>query len=156
MNDLRTFAVLLSLIATVACHRKDEAAFAALQTRGQTAMGVDQYTSSHRFEPLTEGGRIELQRAVEDSLGVAQIRRHLRGIAVAFKAGRFDTPMFVHATSVPGTAIMSARRDAITYTYRDLPRGGEVRISSGDSVTIAAIHEFLAFQRMDHHAGMTN
>lgn len=156
MNDLRTLAVLVSLSATLGCHRKNETAFAALQTRGQTAMGVDQYTSSHRFEPLTDGGRIELQRDVEDSQGVAQIRRHLQSITVAFKAGQFDIPMFVHATSVPGTAVMSARRDAIAYSYRDLPRGGEVRISSGDSVAIAAIHEFLAFQRMDHHAGMTN
>jgi hypothetical protein len=151
VNDLRTFAFLLSLSATVACHRKDEAAFTALQTRGQTAMGVDQYTSSHRFEPLTDGGRIELQRDVEDSLGVAQIRRHLQGITVAFKAGHFDIPMFVHATSVPGTAVMAARRDAFDYTYGDLPRGGEVRITSRDSVAVAAIHDFLAFQRMDHH-----
>lgn len=141
-------------LVAVACHRRDDAAFAALQARGRTAMGVDQYTSSHRFEPLSDGGRIELQRDVEDSQGVAQIRRHLQGIAMAFKAGQFDTPMFVHARTVPGTAIMAARRDAITYTYKDLPRGGEVRISSSDSLAIGAIHEFLAFQRMDHHAGM--
>lgn len=156
MNDLRTLAMFVSLSATLACHRKDETAFAALQTRGQTTMGVDQYTSSHHFEPLTDGGRIQLQRDVEDSQGVAQIRRHLQAIALAFKAGQFDIPMFVHATSVPGTAVMSARRDAIDYTYSDLPRGGEVRIRSRDSVAVAAIHEFLAFQRMDHHTGTTN
>lgn len=145
---------LVVAVALAACHRRDDAAFTALQARGREAMGVDQYTSAHRFEPLADGGRIELQREVEDSEGVAQIRRHLQGIAVAFKAGHFDTPMFVHAQTVPGTAVMTAHRDAITYTYRDLPRGGEVRISSSDSVAIAAIHEFLAFQRMDHHVGM--
>lgn len=117
-------------------------------------MGVDQYTSAHRFEPLPDGGRIELQREVEDSAGVVQIRRHLRGIAKAFAAGQFEQPMLVHAQDVPGTAVMTERRSAITYAYRDLPRGGEVRITSNDSIAIAAIHEFLAFQRSEHHAGM--
>jgi hypothetical protein len=153
MRNSRALALPL-VLALAACHKRDDAAFAALQSRGQEAMGVDQYTSSHRFESLADGGRIELQRDMEDSLGVAQIRRHLQGIAMAFRAGRFDTPMFVHARSVPGTAVMTSHRDAITYTYRDLPRGGEVRITTRDSVAIAAIHEFLAFQRMDHHVGM--
>lgn len=148
--------VLPVVLVLAACHKPDDTAFAALQSRGQTAMGVDQYTSSHRFEPLADGGRIELQRDVDDSLGVSQIRRHLRGIAQAFGAGQFDTPMFVHAQSVPGTTVMAERRGGITYTYRDLPRGGEVRISSRDSVAVAAIHEFLAFQRMDHRAGMAH
>ena len=142
---------LVLAVIVLACHPRDDAAFAALQARGRAAMGVDQYTSSHRFEPLPGGGRIELQRDRDDSAGVAQIRRHLQDIAVAFKAGRFDTPMFVHARAVPGTAMMASHREAITYTYHDLPRGGEVLISSKDSVAVAAIHEFLAFQRSDHH-----
>jgi len=117
-------------------------------------MGVDQYTSAHRFEPLADGGRIELQRQVDDSAGVVQIRQHLRGIAAAFKGGQFEQPTTVHARAVPGTAVMTARRDVITYAYHDLPRGGEVRITSQDSVAVAAIHAFLAFQRMEHHVEM--
>ena len=117
-------------------------------------MGVNQYTSSHRFEPLPDGGRIALQRDVDDSAGMAQIRRHLQGIAVVFQRGRFDTPAFVHAMAVPGTAVMAARQEAIGYTYRDLPRGGEVRITSRDAVAVAAIHEFLGFQRTAHHVDM--
>lgn len=116
-------------------------------------MGVDQYTSAHRFEPLADGGRIELQRQGDDSADVAQIRQHLRGITAAFKAGQFDQPTTVHAGAVPGTGVMATRRDAITYVYADLPRGGEVRLISKDSVAIEAIHQFLAFQRMEHHAG---
>jgi hypothetical protein len=48
---------------------------------------------------------------------------------------------------------MAARREAITYAYRELPRGGELRILTRDPVAIEAIHEFLAFQRQDHRAG---
>jgi len=132
-----------------------DSAFAALQSRGADAraMGVDQYTSIHQFDALPDGGRIELQRAVDDSAGIAQIRRHLRTISAAFADGKFDTPAFVHAQEVPGTDVMAAKRSTIRYTVRDLPRGAELRITTHDSAAIAAVHQFMAFQRMDHHAG---
>ena len=132
---------------------KAESAFAAMQARGQAAMGVDQYTSTHKFDALPDGGRIELVRDVDDSAGVAQIRLHLEEIAKAFTAGDFATPGFVHMQEVPGTRVMTEKAAAITYRYRELPRGGEVRITTTDSVAVRAIHEFLAFQRQDHHAG---
>lgn len=133
-----------------------DTAFRSMQERGKMAMGVDQYTSAHQFDLTPGGGRIQLQRASDDSLGVAQIRAHMKLIQHAFQAGDFSTPAFVHARDMPGTATMSEKRTTITYTYADLPRGGEVRISSSDPAAIAAIHEFLAAQRKDHHAsGMT-
>lgn len=135
-----------------AAHHGDSS-FAVLQERGKQAMGVDQYTSTHRFEPLSNGGRIELQRDADDSAGVATIRQHLRQIARAFKVGDFSTPMAVHAQVVPGTEVMRARRDRIRYEFAELPRGGEVRITTTDAEAVAAIHEFLAFQRSDHRAG---
>lgn len=130
-----------------------DSAFAALQARGRRAMGVDQYTSTHRFDALPDGGRIELQRDSDDAEGVATIRAHLRAIADAFARGDFATPAFVHAGAVPGTEVMAARRAAIRYDYRDLPRGGEVRIVTVDAEAVRAIHAFMAFQRGDHRAG---
>jgi len=132
-----------------------DSAFAAVQARGADprGMGVDQATSVHRFDALPDGGRIELQRAADDSAGVAQVRRHLRGIAAAFAAGDFTTPAFVHMREVPGTAVMAAKRGTITYAVRDLPRGGEVRIATRDPEALAAVHAFVAFQRQDHRAG---
>jgi len=41
---------------------------------------------------------------------------------------------------------------AISYEPIDRPRGGEVRIRSDDSVAVTAIHEFLEFQRQQHHS----
>jgi len=58
----------------------------------------------------------------------------------------------VHARDVPGTSVMAARRDALTYTAQDRPRGAEVRIISTDAAVVAAVHAFLAFQRSDHRA----
>lgn len=149
----RVQTLVLAVLAVAACHRED-AAYRALQSRGAVAMGVNQYTSSHRFDPLPDGGRIALERDVDDSAGVAQIRRHLQEVAVAFAQGRFETPAFVHAEAVPGTTVMAARAAAIRYRYRDLPRGGEIRITAHDSSIVVAIHEFLAFQRTDHRVGM--
>ena len=115
-------------------------------------MGVDQYTSSHVFESLPDGGRIVLQRDSIDAAGSATIRAHMQDIARRFAQGDFTLPGFVHAQAVPGTDVMSARRSQIRYSADTLPRGGQVRIVSTDSAAIAAIHAFLAFQRKDHRA----
>lgn len=144
----------LLLLAGGCRPREDEdAAFAALQERGKVAMGVDQYTSSHVFEPLPDGGRIVLQRDQPDSIGTRVVREHMAQIAAAFAAGDFRLPGLVHAREVPGTAVMAERRALITYTADTLPRGGQVRIRTADSVAVRAVHEFLAFQRADHRAG---
>jgi hypothetical protein len=129
-----------------------DSSFADMQRRGQMAMGVDQYASAHKFDITPEGGRIELQLAQYDSLGVAQIRAHMKLIQHAFEAGDFTTPAFVHARDMPGTAVMASRRGQITYTYGDLPRGAEVRITTADAEARAAISQFMKAQRDEHHA----
>jgi hypothetical protein len=151
----------LALILMVGCAREDrksvrgDSAFAALQQRGETAMGVNQYTSQHVFEPLPDGGRIVLQRKESDSVGQATIRAHMREISTAFRNGDFALPGFVHATGdVPGTAVMRRLKAEISYTPRDLPGGAEVVIASRNPEAVSAIHDFLAFQRMDHRAGV--
>jgi len=143
----------MALILCACGRARDEKDFAAIQERGRMVMGVDQYTSAHVFEDLPDGGRIVLERErATDTSGVATIRLHMRDIAASFRAGDFTKPFQVHAQVVPGTAVMSAHRAAITYDAIDGPRGGEVRIRSGDPAAVAAIHEFLAFQRSGHHA----
>ena len=124
-----------------------------MQSRGAHVMGVDQYTSAHVFEDLPDGGRVVLERDdPADTAAVATIRAHIRDIQAAFRAGDFTKPFAVHAQTVPGTAVMTARRGAITYEAIDRPWGGGVRITSSDSAAVRAIHEFLAFQRQQHHA----
>jgi hypothetical protein len=158
-STLLHVATALALAALTACshpHARPSGAdtsFAAMQERGRMAMGVDQYTSSHRFDALPDGGRITLLRDVDDTLGVRQIRAHLRLIQHAFQAGDFSTPEFVHMRAMPGTAVMAEKRALITYAYSDLPRGGEVRMLTSDSAALAAIHAFVGAQRSEHHAG---
>ena len=159
MTAKRTTAALV--LALVACSRggkspaTSDSSFTKLQQRGETVMGVNQYTSQHVFEPLPDGGRIVLERKETDSAGTATIRAHMQTIATAFSKGDFALPGVVHAMSdVPGTDEMRKLRSDITYTPRDLPRGGEVLISSRNPEAVKAIHDFLAFQRMDHRAPM--
>jgi len=130
-----------------------DSSFAALQARGKMAMGVDQHASAHQFDLTSDGGRIALEMKENDSLSIAQIRAHLKLIEHAFQAGDFSTPEFVHLREMPGTAVMSARKGYIKYSYADLPRGGEVLITTRDPQALAAIREFIKAQRGDHHAG---
>ena len=152
--------IVLVLIAVVGCTRgggkvRSDSSFAALQQRGETAMGVNQYTSQHVFEALADGGRIVLQRKESDSTGEAAIRSHMRTISKAFSSGDFALPGFVHDTGdVPGTAVMKRLKGEISYTPRDLPGGAEVVISTRNPEAVSAVHDFLAFQRMDHRTGM--
>ena len=156
-------AALAALAAPLAAQEHDHAhmtaradsdtAYAALQARGMDVMGVDQYTSRHVFEDRPDGGRIELQRLVDDTVGVAAIRHHLHAIAEAFARGDFSAPVLVHLKEVPGTQVMAARREAIRYDVQPLPRGAAVTITTTDSAAVAAIHAFLAFQRREHRTG---
>jgi hypothetical protein len=139
---------------TTAHHSASEdSAFRAMQTRGQGVMGVDQYTSVHRFDATADGGRIELQRDRDDSLGVAAIRAHMRTIARDFAAGNFSAPATVHLATVPGVRVMQARRRAIRYEVEDLPHGAALRIRSRDERAVGAVHDFLAYQRREHRTG---
>ena len=116
-------------------------------------MGVDQYTSKHVFEDLPDGGRIVLERDdAKDTAAVRTIRAHMRVIETSFQDGNFAAPGLVHAREVPGTRVMAARAEAITYRAADRERGAELRISTTDSMALAAVRAFLAFQRSDHRA----
>jgi hypothetical protein len=168
MRTQQTPTLLLVVLGALACGERRSTAdtapttlgrdsadssFALVQARGRTAMGVDQYTSSHEFESMPDGGRITLTRDPTDTAGGARIRAHMQEIAASFRQGNFELPGFVHDQEVPGTAVMRARQAQIRYTPDSVAGGGQLRINSRDPVAIAAIHEFLAFQRRDHRAG---
>lgn len=55
--------------------------------------------------------------------------------------------------AMPGTRVMAERKNRIRYDYADLPRGGEVRITTADPEALRAIHAFMSAQRGDHRAG---
>jgi hypothetical protein len=149
----RLAIALAAVVRPLAGQAATDSSYAAVQARGAMVMGVDQYTSHHVFEDLPDGGRIVLVRNDSaDTAGAMVIRRHLRSVADSFGKGVFSAPEAVHAREVPGTAEMARLRDQIVYIVSDRAGGGEIRMRSGDATAVQAIHEFLAFQRMDHRA----
>ena len=150
MNSRSLVWLIAIAAAPLAAQGTTDSSFAAMQHRGAMVMGVDQYTSQHRFDLLTDGGRISLVRDANDTAGVRTIRAHMQDIAKAFAAGDFEHALEVHQHDLPGAAVMRQRRGAIRYAVDTLPGGGAVRITSTDSLAVRAIHQFLAAQRREH------
>jgi hypothetical protein len=131
-----------------------DAHHAAVDARGAAVMGFDQQRTVHHFRLYEDGGAIDV--AVADAADTANrdaIRRHLPHIARLFADGRFDAPMLVHATEVPGTAELSRLKGSVTYTFVETPAGGRVDIATANADALAAVHRFLAFQIADHRTG---
>lgn len=120
-----------------------------------TVMGFDQEKTVHHFLLYPDGGAIDIQiKDAMDTNDRRAIRSHLPHIAAMFASGDFDVPMLVHDTKdLPGTAVLSARKDTVTYRYVETPRGGRVEITTTDPETLGALHAFLRYQIQEHHTG---
>lgn len=122
--------------------------------RGKQGMGFDQKTTSHHFVLLPDGGIVQVEaNSIADKAGIAQIRAHLQEIKGKFATGDFDIPGFIHAQTPPGVPVMQQKKDSIRYSYAQIRRGAQLRISSKDPAAISAIHDFLKFQITDHQTG---
>jgi hypothetical protein len=146
--------ILAGAVSTAALAAAQHQHHEAVAARGAAVMGFDQQQTVHRFALYEDGGAIDVSiRDAADAANLAAIRSHLPHIAAMFTGGRFDAPMLVHATDVPGTREMTALKDRITYTYEETPRGGRVDIVTRDRDAVAAVHRFLRFQIADHRTG---
>ena len=127
----------------------------AMNDRGAKTMGFDQTKTAHHFYLYDDGGAIDVQvKNRADTREIAAIRSHLPHLAVMFQDGNFEAPMLVHAAkTVPGTAVLSARKTMLRYTYAETPTGGRVNIVTTDAAARAALHDFLKYQITEHQTG---
>jgi hypothetical protein len=110
-------------------------------------------TAAHHFVLLPDGGMICVETTREhDEATRDQIRTHLSHVAGLFSAGDFDVALLSHETTPPGVPVMKEKHGAITYSYQDTERGGQVRIKTADGAAIEAVHAFLSFQLQDHRS----
>ena len=118
-------------------------------------MGFDQLRTNHHFLLFADGGAIDVSvNDPADTKNRDAIRSHLPQIAVMFGNGDFKAPMVVHdSASVPGTAVLAARRQSIRYHYVETPQGGRVNIVTTDREALDAVHAFLKFQIAEHKTG---
>lgn len=127
---------------------------AQLNQRGDEQMGFSHEKTTHHFALTQDGGSIEVRaNDPRDTASQDQIRAHFAHIVQMFSAGNFNVPMLVHAQSVPGTAVMSQRKDQIHWKVQDIPRGAKIVIVADNKPARDAVHEFLRFQITDHKTG---
>ncbi len=135
-------------------HDQHTAHHATVEKNGDEAMGFPHDKTIHHFRLLPDGGAIEVTaNDGKDAPNVQAIRSHLTHIVVMFTNGDFSIPMFVHSQVPPGVTEMKDRRAEISYSFEELPDGGEVRISTRNHDALNAIHDFLTFQIEDHQTG---
>lgn len=117
-------------------------------------MGFSHLKTTHHFRLFKDGGAIEvLANDSKDTESRDMIRMHLAHIAQMFAAGDFDAPLFIHATNPPGVQAMIELRDQIHYQFEKMDSGGKVTIQAADPKALAAIHDFLRFQIVEHQTG---
>lgn len=135
-------------------HSSDAAHHADVMKNGEKEMGFSQTATTHHFLIMKDGGAIQVEandRA--DQANRNKIRAHMKMIAAQFTDGVFTTPFAVHGQVPPGVPVMDQRKQNIRYEYEETKNGARVRITTGDTQALAAIHEFLKFQIEEHRTG---
>ncbi len=146
--------LLVAVITVAGLSAQHDEHHAAVNARGDRAMGFSHEKTTHHFLLTKDGGTIQVEaNDAKDTQSRDQIRRHLTHIAVMFSAGNFQTPMLIHDQTPPGVPAMKEMQTAISYGFAPTPKGGQVRITTKDPKAVQAIHEFLRFQISDHQTG---
>jgi hypothetical protein len=125
-----------------------------LDQRGDAHMGFDHTHTTHHFLITATGGTIQVEaNDVADSASRDQIRHHLAEIAGKFTAGDFAMPQAIHNRVLPGVPEIIEHKDAISWRYEEMERGGRVVITTADPKALDAVREFLQAQIEDHRTG---
>jgi hypothetical protein len=127
---------------------------AAVDKRGDHAMGFSHETTTHHFLISPDGGSIEISaNDAGDSAATTAIREHLSHMTKKFAAGDFDIPMFIHDKVPPGVDVMKRLRAEVRYRYEENERGARIAIRSDNPEAVRAIQKFLRFQITEHRTG---
>lgn len=124
----------------------------AMLARGDIAMGFDQNKIMHHFMATPTGGQIMVVALdSNDNETINQIKIHISDIQQEFSQGNFTKPFFIHAQEVPGTKVMTEKKDLIKYPVQDLNNGAILILSTDDGELLQAIQQFMVFQGSAHH-----
>jgi hypothetical protein len=119
--------------------------------RGDIAMEFNQSKISHQFVITPNGGQIKISALNNnDNQTVSQIKDHIRNIQKEFSEGNFNRSSFIHATTVPGTEVMTDKRNLIDYSIIEMNNGSSLILESNDTEVIDAISQFMEFQAIEH------
>jgi plastocyanin len=119
--------------------------------RGDIAMGFNQSKISHQFKSTPTGGEILITALNNSDIEtIKQIKNHISIIQKEFSSGNFTKPFYIHVKDVPGTKIMSEKKDLIKYSINEINNGAILILETKDKELLYAIHQFMAFQGTEH------
>ena len=87
---------------------------------------------------------------MSDIKTISQIRDHVKDIQYEFSQGNFTKPFYIHAQDVPGTDVMTAKRNLIQYSVKDIDGGSALILTTNDTELLDAIQQFMNFQSSQH------
>ncbi|MGA9934049.1 MAG: hypothetical protein WBP83_02910 [Nitrososphaeraceae archaeon] len=124
----------------------------SMMERGDIAMGFNQNKIAHDFTSIPTGGEIMITALdPNDTETTEQIKNHVLDIQKDFTKGNFSKPFFIHAEEVPGTKVMTEKKDLIKYSIQNLGNDAILILDTRDDEVINAIHHFMNYQVSQHH-----
>ena len=123
----------------------------AMLERGNIAMGFNQTKIMHHFMATSTGGQIMVVSLnMNDTKTINEIKSHIKDIQYQFSQGNFTKPFYIHNQIVPGTQVMTAKKDLIQYTINDIESGSVLILTTNDTELLEAIQQFMDFQSNQH------
>jgi hypothetical protein len=123
-----------------------------MMERGDIVMGFNQNKITHHFVATPDGGKIMITALNgSDKRTIDEIKNHTLDIQKEFSEGNFTKPFFIHAQEVPGTKVMSEKKDLIKYNIRNLNNGSSLQLTTNDKELIDSITQFMEFQAREHY-----
>jgi uncharacterized protein (UPF0333 family) len=123
----------------------------AMLERGNVAMGFNQTMIHHHFMATSTGGEIMIMSTnMSDIQTINEIKIHVKDIQYEFSQENFTKPFYIHAQIVPGTDIMTAKKNLINYSIKDIDGGSVLILTTNDTELLNAIQQFMNFQTSQH------
>jgi hypothetical protein len=147
----KVIVVTNSTTITASNANNQSAAPISMLERGVVAMGFNQSKISHQFKSTPTGGEIMITALNSSDIEtIKQIKNHISLIQKEFSAGNFTKSFYIHAQDVPGTKLMTEKKNFIKYSINEIDNGSTLILETTDKELIDAIHQFMAFQRTEH------
>jgi len=123
----------------------------AMLERSNVAMGFNQSKIQHHFMATQTGGQIMiLSLNISDIETINEIRSHIQNIQYEFSQGNFTKPFYIHDQVVPGTDVMTVKKNLIQYSIKDVDNGSILILTTNDAELLDAIQQFMNFQSSQH------
>jgi plastocyanin len=130
----------------------NQSASISMLERGGLAMGFNQNKILHQFKSTPTGGEILITALnTSDIETIKQIKNHISIIQKEFSSGNFTKPFYIHTQDVPGTKLMSEKKDLIKYSINKINNGAILILETKDKELLDAIHQFITFQNTEHY-----